>query len=877
MLGGFAAALLIALGVGVGSSLASRDVRRQLTVASSSQLPAQQALSKLEGGFKDAQSFLNTMALSRATAQVIYAGDCAGCHDGPKLFSDRASESLVALDEATATLDELPRTPALDWRWPELRSAVQAWSARGHKLQDLLGQRDKLLAGSGAEGVAGKSVEAAVWDEWKELHNLSDTVDAATLALSREVGEEVAASQLAAVEAEHRQTATQAWVLALAALVMGLLAWLIGRSVDHAIRAMVAQTQRLTEAALEGALEVRGEEGGVPAEFRPVVAGMNQTLDAVVGPVHCATAYAQRIARGELPPPITEDYRGEFGVLRDSLNQMTGEIRTLVSGLSTMTAAHAAGDVDAVVDVARLEGAFAEMAAGVNGCAQVYAGILRDVLDILARYGAGDFSPVLRPLPGKLARANQGLELLQHELRGFAEDVKALGAAGVRGELTARADPARYQGDWRAIVSGVNDTLDGVTGPMAAAAQYMEAIARGEIPPPIADEWPGDFAALRSSINRCCAAIQALVSDADGLASAAVEGRLSARAEAGHHEGDFRRIVDGVNRTLDAAVAPVREASAVLGRLAARDLCARMGGDYRGDHAQMKESLNAAADALHGALVQVAGAARQVASASSQIAASSQAVASGASEQANALVETTSRLEGITEVAQRTRAGAGRADGLARSARTAASDGATAMNAMAGAMARIRASAESTSQIIRDINDIAFQTNLLALNAAVEAARAGDAGRGFAVVAEEVRSLALRSKEAARRSEELIRDSMRQATEGEETSRAVSTRLGTIATDVSQVTEVVAEITRESAEQAVGVEQVTVAVSEMEKVTQQNAASSEESSSAAAELAENAQELRRLVESFQLGEDGAGAAPLLAAPARRARRQLPRA
>ena len=99
--------------------------------------------------------------------------------------------------------------------------------------------------------------------------------------------------------------------------------------------------------------------------------------------------------------------------------------------------------------------------------------------------------------------------------------------------------------------------------------------------------------------------------------------------------------MDGVNRTLDAVMAPINEAAGVLEQLAQRDLRARVTGQYQGDHARIKESVNATGEALHDALAQVAQAVNQVSSASTQIAASSQAVASGASEQAASLEETT--------------------------------------------------------------------------------------------------------------------------------------------------------------------------------------------------------------------------------------------
>ncbi|MEZ5335786.1 MAG: hypothetical protein R2741_11390 [Methanolobus sp.] len=51
------------------------------------------------------------------------------------------------------------------------------------------------------------------------------------------------------------------------------------------------------------------------------------------------------------------------------------------------------------------------------------------------------------------------------------------------------------------------------------------------------------------------------------LAEAAVEGKLDVRADASQHFGDYKRIVDGVNNTLDSVIGPLNVAVEYVDRI----------------------------------------------------------------------------------------------------------------------------------------------------------------------------------------------------------------------------------------------------------------------------------------------------------------------
>jgi methyl-accepting chemotaxis protein len=380
--------------------------------------------------------------------------------------------------------------------------------------------------------------------------------------------------------------------------------------------------------------------------------------------------------------------RGEqVGKIKQALNtQLSG----FVQEMKHMATEHDKGDIDVIIPPEKFLGAFAGMAQSVNDMVSGHITVKKKAMACVAEFGKGNFEAPLERFPGKKAFINETIEQVRANLKALIADTDTLVQAAAGGKLGTRADAGKHFGDFRKIVQGINSTLDAVIGPLNVAASYVERISKGDIPEAIAEQYQGDFNAIKNNLNTLISAMHDVTAAAEEIANGNLTVELRERSAEDKLMRALTAMVSGLMRT----VSDVRTIAS------------------------------------------------EVASASQAISTTSIEISKGASAQAAAAEQASSSMEQMVSNIKQNADNAQQTDKIAnKSARDAQESGKSVLEAVA-AMKEIASK-------ISIIEEIARQTNLLALNAAIEAARAGEHGKGFAVVAAEVRKLAERSQKAA--------------------------------------------------------------------------------------------------------------------------------
>ncbi len=710
------------------------------------------------------------------------------------------------------------------------------------------------------------------------------------------------------------------------------------------MKSLDSEIQNLTESVLEGKLNVRGNSDLYTGSWRSLIDGINRLIDAFVSPINLTAEYIDRISKGDLPSKITDTYYGDFNEIKVNLNNCIDTLDTLLNETSGLVDSVTIGKLNARANSEIFEGDWAKLLNGFNKSILLLVDYIDNMPSPIMILNKDFTIQYINKVGGELTGLSIsdmiGTKCYEHFKTPHCNTEKCACCQAMNKNTKVEEKTTAHPGglDLDILYTGIpihNDEEE-VIGAMEfivdqteitramkktekqadyqeleveALSVNLDKLAQGnlDIQTSVNDydedtqQIGQNFETINANLDKSVQAIKSLTEDVNAMTKDAIEGSLSNRADTSKHNGEYSRIMNGFNKTLDAITAPVQEAASVLDEMAKGNLHVKVTGDYKGNHADLKLALNETIDNLLGyiseisrilsgigngnldlsidsdykgdfieiknslnqiisslnhTMTEINTASEQVSSGSGQVSNASQTLSQGSTEQASSIEELTAS---ITEIAKQTRqnaVNANHADELALQAKDNASQGTVKMNKMLNSMTEINNASVDIAKIIKVIDDIAFQTNILALNAAVEAARAGQHGKGFAVVAEEVRNLAARSSKAAKETTVLIENSISTAQEGTQIANQTAASLNEIVDGIKETAALVGDIAIASNEQASEISQINSGLEQVSIVVQNNSATAEESAATSEELSSQAELLKQMVTQFNLKKDG---------------------
>lgn len=266
------------------------------------------------------------------------------------------------------------------------------------------------------------------------------------------------------------------------------------------IRQLITEANRLSAAAVAGRLDTRGNADDFQGGYREIVQGVNNTLDAVITPLHVAADYIQRIGNGEIPPRITDSYQGDFNAIKNNINACIDGLGALEEGKQIL-AQISINDFSQSI-VGSYCGIFAEISDSINKVNNK----LVHIMDIINNIANGDMQDLENlSTTGKRSDNDQLIPSLVGMIQNIVslvDETQLMAQIAVEGDLDYRGDISKFPGEYARVIEGFNNTLDVIIDPIRAASATLNELAQGNLKVTMDGDFKGQHGKIKDDMNR---------------------------------------------------------------------------------------------------------------------------------------------------------------------------------------------------------------------------------------------------------------------------------------------------------------------------------------------------------------------------------------
>ena len=333
--------------------------------------------------------------------------------------------------------------------------------------------------------------------------------------------------------------------------------------VRQSVASLVGETKRMALSTAEGNLSERANCGDMQGLFAEVIDQFNNMLEAISTPLEAASGLIREMARGEKMNELDNHYNGFFSTFIDDLNATRTELYVLLGESGKLAQAGLEGNLAVRGDTSKINGGFARIIDGFNQTLESitlplneagimlgkmavndysmemsnnYKGMLNDfaksinrvresVLNIQNTFvllAKGDISPLetFKKI-GKRSENDQllpsGLKMMQ-ALHDLMENSHTLANAALAGNLDIRSDETKFEGGYREIIAGLNQTMEAFSVPIGESVEVLSQFAQGNLTVEVTGDYQGQYNTMKVSLNHAIQSFNELLSEINNAA-----------------------------------------------------------------------------------------------------------------------------------------------------------------------------------------------------------------------------------------------------------------------------------------------------------------------------------------------------------------------